>query len=105
MNCAGSLRVTEVVGAKLNYQSSHTLGKRTIHYLVLQACYYHQILVDTPHVIDSDRVLDSRLSTLRATSGIPQPHCSVSVTFEDDVRRQPVHSDCFPKAINGRASF
>ena len=57
----GSLRVTEVVGAKSEYQSSHTLGKRTIHYLVLQACYYHQIFVDTPHVIDSERVLNPRL--------------------------------------------
>lgn len=78
MNGVGSVGVTEVAGAKLECQSKRAWGKRTNAYLVLQACYYNEVRIDAPHMVDSDGVLYSRLGALRATSGIPQPHCSLS---------------------------
>ena len=95
MKGAGSLGVTEVVGAKLECQPSRAFGNETTAYLVLQTCYYDEVLIDTPHVVDGSRVLQSRLCALHATSRIPQPHFSFTATFQDDAWTEPVHSHYF----------
>lgn len=62
-------------------------GRTRMAYLITHARDHDEVLIDTPHVGNSNGMLDPCGQALRVYPGIPQPHCSFCATFEDDARR------------------